>query len=278
MRKCIATGAFLLAGVSGAMAGGGDYGPPRVDWTGFYVGAHAGYGWGEWDGGLFTTAGCPNACPQDAGYTDPFHTLSGNGWLGGLQLGYNLQRNSPWVFGLEADVSWTDISASDSFATDKHNPSVWDKKHDLKLDAFGTARVRVGYAMGNLMPYLTGGLAWGKTSGDLAVSYYAPAANFPVGPPTGISGASADETHVGWTLGGGVEAMLGGGFSLKVEYLYVDLGEEGYNFTGGYVNNIAGTPNPNVPFDTDSFKSDLTFQTVRVGINYKFGETRGPLK
>lgn len=242
-----------------APAGAQDY-----NWTGLYLGTHVGYGWADWDGGLHTTAGCPSACPDDAGYTDPFRTLSDEGFLGGLQAGYNWQFQSRIVLGIEADITWADIDATGTFDTDKYNPSVWSKKHDLSLDHFGTARVRVGYAAGNLLPYVTGGFAWGKTSGDLAVAYYPPGA----AEPYGISGASVKEAHTGWTVGGGVEWAITQSLSFKAEYLHIDLGEETYNFKGE-VFNISG-PGTGVPFDTDSFKSELTVDVVRGGINYRF--------
>jgi outer membrane immunogenic protein len=258
-KRLIAAAAALGLMASGAVA---------QDWTGLYLGAHAGYGWADWDGGLHTTAGCPSACPDDAGYTDPFHTLSDEGFLGGAQVGYNWQAPSRVVLGVEADITWADIDATGTFDTDKYT-AVWSKKHDLSLDYFGTARVRVGYAAGPLMPYVTGGLAWGKAKGDIAVAYHD--TGDVNDPPYGISGASVEENHFGWTIGGGFEWALTSNLSFKAEYLHVDLGEEKYNFTGGTVFNIAGpAPSPAVPFDTDSFKSELTLDVVRGGLNYKF--------
>jgi len=148
-----------------------------------------------------------------------------------------------------------------------NSTSLWSKKHDLSLDYFGTARVRFGMPQGGILPYITGGAAWAKTSGDLAVAYYQNPANAPYG----ISGASVDEYHFGWTIGGGLEVALGSGWSIKAEYLHVDLGKEEYLFKG-QIFSIAN-PNNNAaagsPFNDDSFASDLTLDTVQVGINYK---------
>lgn len=253
MRKSLVALAFLSSTVF-STAG------QAQDWTGFYVGTHAGYGWGDWDGKLETTAGCPAACPpnKDAGYLNPYRTIDADGWLGGLQVGYNWRLQGPIVIGFEADISWTDMDGSGTFDTDKYGRSVWSKQHDLELDYFGTARVRLGYAAQSVLPYITGGLAWGKTSGDLAVTYI---------PPAGVGGtsyASTDENHVGWTIGAGVEYAISSNLSIKAEYLYVDLGDEDYLFKGETYTGL--------PFDTDSFASDLTFDVVRVGLNYKLGD------
>ncbi|HEX6000708.1 MAG TPA: outer membrane beta-barrel protein [Hyphomicrobiaceae bacterium] len=240
-------------------------------WTGFYVGGHAGYGWADWDGRYATTAGCGGPCPvfdpanpvpgYNIGMANPFQTLSGDGWLGGGQIGFNLQ-NGAWVFGLEADVSGGELEASGGRATDEaYNASIWDKKVAMSLDSFGTVRARLGYANGSVMPYLTGGLAWGNTSGDLAVTYTPNGYKDANAKAAGTSFASADESHLGWTVGGGVEWKLGGGFSVKAEYLYVDLGSADYAFKGETYTGAA--------FDTDSFPADLTFHTVRLGLNYK---------
>jgi outer membrane immunogenic protein len=168
------------------------------------------------------------------------------------------------VVGIEGDISWSDIDATATFDTDKNGPAVWSKKHDISLDYFGTVRARLGVVTGSLLPYVTGGLAWGKTNADLAVAYIPP-------PPQlgGTSYASGDATHVGWTIGGGVEWKVASNWSIKAEYLHIDLGKEQYAFVGKVFNGA--------PFDTDSFPADLTVDTVRVGLNYKFGSRDEPV-
>jgi outer membrane immunogenic protein len=190
-------------------------------WTGFYVGAHAGYGWGEWNGPLSY---------DDAYLTpEPFdnsnRTIEGDSAFGGLQVGVNYQSGS-WVLGVEADVSWTDINGSGSFLPYPTNPAspAWDI--ETKLDMFGTVRGRLGYANGPLLVYATGG--------------------------------SVDRTHVGYAVGGGLEWMLARNWTLKAEYLFVDLGEEDYAYVGAD------------HYDTDHYHPDLQLQTVRLGLNYKF--------
>ena len=262
MRKCIAAGAFLLAGVSGAMAGGGEsYGAPRVDWTGLYVGAHVGYGWGNWDVDLSGSSGAIH-------YNDHFVPSrgsldSGDGWLGGLQAGYNYQTGS-LVLGLEADVSWTGMDASGRFTTVAPNFTTWDI--DSELNVFGTVRTRLGFTTGSLLIYGTGGLAWGQTDTSQATNWFPPA-NPDVGGRT-----SGKTNHIGYAVGAGVEWMMSPNWTLKSEYLYVDLGKENYALKG------TTKPDNDVPY-IETFATDLDFHTIRVGLNYKFGDRApAPLK
>lgn len=99
---------------------------PLFNWTGFYIGGHAGYGWGDASG----------AASSDT-----------SGWFGGGQLGVNYQFAPNWVWGVEADISGADISDSVAGAA-------------FKTDMLGTARLRLGYTVDRFMVYGTGGLAW----------------------------------------------------------------------------------------------------------------------
>lgn len=175
----------LLAGIAAmvslaAPAGAADmtqygsygYAAPAApfSWTGFYIGANAGYGWG--------TAG--NQSPD--------------GFMGGLQGGYNLQfAGSPLVAGLETDFDWSGISAG-----------------AFSVDYFGTVRARLGFAFDRVMAYATAGLAYGQGQFEVA-------------------GLSNTQTHTGWTIGAGAEFALDRNWSARAEYLYVDLGSSTYS-------------------------------------------------
>lgn len=146
-------------------------------WAGPYFGANVGYQWGS----------VANSS------ADP------NGFLGGLQLGYNWQSGQ-FLFGLETDVQLT--GADDSSAGLKFsNP--W----------FGTLRGRAGVAVNNMLFYGTGGLAYGK--GRLETG-----------------GFSETHSHFGWTAGAGLEVGFTPNWSAKVEYLFVNLADERYALTG----------------------------------------------
>ncbi len=165
------------------------------NWNGAYVGVNLGYQWGT-----VTNWGA-----------------SPNGLMGGGQIGYNWQ-NGWFVFGLEADIQGS--AANDTFAADKFsNP--W----------FGTVRGRAGYAMNNVLFYLTGGLAYGGLQAQLGT-------------------VSESQTHLGWTIGGGVEVGLTPNWSAKAEYLYVRLDDRGYVLTG--------------------LNNGLESNVFRLGVNYRF--------
>lgn len=112
------------------------YIPPVFTWTGFYVGANAGYGWGNVNTNTFTSVG------------------DLDGFVGGGQIGYNYQMGQ-FVLGLEADIQGADLSSGDNVIGSR-----------IKTDYFGTVRARVGVAFDRFMPYVTGGWAYGnvKTS------------------------------------------------------------------------------------------------------------------
>ena len=174
---------------------------PIFTWTGPYIGINGGYGWG--DGGRF-----------DA-----------DGGLLGVTAGYNWQMNQV-VFGIEGDINWSGISGS--------GPCGAGTRCTVDNNWLGTARGRLGWAAGQFMPYVTGGLAFG----DVDVRR------------TGGFGR-ADSNEVGWTLGAGVEAALWGPVSAKIEYLYVDLG------------------GPSVP-GPGGGSADFQTSIIRAGLNYRF--------
>jgi outer membrane immunogenic protein len=104
------------------------------NWTGFYIGINAGYGFGN------STWTAPPVSP------DP------KGFLVGGTIGYNYQVGSI-VYGLEGDLDWSDVKGSvacGAFSCETRNE--W----------LGTARVRLGYAFDRWLPYVTGGGAFGN--------------------------------------------------------------------------------------------------------------------
>jgi outer membrane immunogenic protein len=155
-------------------------------------------------------------------------TEPGGGVVGGT-IGYNFQAGG-FVFGLEGDVDWADMKGSVACS---------GGSCESKADWFATARGRIGYAgWSNWLPYLTGGAAFAGLKAT-----------------NGVIGTSAAKTQTGWTLGGGVEYALLPNWSVKLEYLYADLGK----FDCGTACSAT------VPDDVD-FKANI----VRAGLNYRF--------
>jgi outer membrane immunogenic protein len=118
------------------------------------------------------------------------------------------------------------------------------------IDWFGTARLRVGFLPTcRLLLYGTGGLAYGDVNFSADTNYVNSA--FP---------ASASETKVGWTAGAGAEFALTRRWSVKVEYLYFDLGDE-----SSTANRVPLIPPFQVRYDWET-----TAHTVNVGLNFRF--------
>jgi len=192
-----------------------------LDWTGPYAGIAGGWSWG-------------NSDQTDPGvlFGDGNYNVSG-GLIGGT-LGYNWQ-NGQWVFGLEGDYSWADIKGQSSLC----GFPVFTHSCGTKIETFGTARARVGAVMGNQMPYITGGWAFGDVHGWDSF--------FP---------ASGSKMYSGWTIGAGIEWRLDPRWSAKIEYLYADLGKHQLFYI--------------LPAIPETVSASVNI--VRIGLNYKFGD------
>jgi outer membrane immunogenic protein len=220
---------------------------PVYNWTGFYIGAHVGYGFEGGDAN-YTYGPSPLAFGFDAGSLSP----KADGFMGGGQVGYNWQTGAV-VFGLEADISYSDMkggaAAVPTFLGVPQPGFLQSAATDLEW--FGTVRGRLGWlAAPSLLLYGTGGLAYGNYNYTILTANTAPP--FP--------GADST-TRVGWTVGAGAEFALSSNWSLKAEYLYFDLGDHTVTSRG-------------LPVDP-VFSASTTFENtghiVRGGINYKFG-------
>lgn len=207
---------------------------PAPNWSGPYVGVAGGYGWGSsqhYDVTGFDTA------PIGLG-----------GGIAGGTAGWNWQLPGQAVLGIEGDLSWTDIGGSSTggsggFQTCGGNPSVCG----TDLEALGTLRARMGYAMGHFMPYATFGLALGLLHGNEGTA------------PTG-AGAYGHGSSIepGWTAGAGIEMAPIPRWTVKVEYLFVDLGSHSV-FSDA---NLGPTP----VAQNVSFSSSI----IRAGIDFHF--------
>ena len=190
------------------------------DWTGLYLGFHTGYGTGGFGPGT-------NAIPDQGVVFPPSIT----GLIGGYQFGLLKQLPNNVVLGLETDIS---------FASPRDPAKATIDPFNTTFDYFATARGRLGYAFGTVLPYVTGGFAWGRTQLN-------------VNDIDGSLLAQHARTHLGWTAGAGVEVAVGGNWTAKVEYNYIDLNRRAYDLAD------AGLPVVNVT---------PQLHAIKLGLNY----------
>lgn len=179
---------------------------------------------GNWDGvyvGAFAGYGWGSA---DQEITDDIFTgdtLDLTGWFIGLTAGANFTVSDGIVAGIVGDIAWSDIGGFD----DEFDTSV-------DIDWFGSLRGKLGFDGGAFLPYLTAGLA--------------------------VAGATIDydpdvdsNTHIGWTVGAGVEFAVADNMSIDLLYRYSDYGTQTY------------------VVDPDADVS-LTAHTIQLGLNFRF--------
>ncbi|MGM4931255.1 outer membrane protein [Tardiphaga sp. 619_E2_N8_5] len=236
MKSLCLTTAALLSLTAGAQAAdmaakAPYYKAPVVavyDWTGFYLGVNAGIGLGR-----------DRAIHNNASFGTESLYLSPQGALGGGQVGYNWQTGSmlgPVVYGLEADIQGAGLSDD---RTNLGSPFL-STTYNQKVDWFGTVRGRIGLATGPVLGYVTGGYAYGNVKTSITFDN---------------SGTvfSTNRIQNGWVVGSGVEAALGGNWTGKIEYLYLNMGNNSY------------------AFGPQTLNTEVRENIFRVGLNYRVG-------
>jgi outer membrane immunogenic protein len=168
------------------------YFPAYYNWTGVYLGANGGYGFGQ---NRWSVAGLSSG---------NFNT---NGFLAGGTLGANYQTG-PYLVGFEGDIDWSNVQGNTSAATCAALGAPAGTTCQTKSTWLGTARARVGYAFDRLLVFGSGGAAFGGLQ--------------PVLNPGGV--VFSPTPQLGWTAGAGVEYAFTDAISAKVEYLFVNLG------------------------------------------------------
>jgi opacity protein-like surface antigen len=247
------------------------------DWEGFYVGAHTG---AATDNVSFTqtnltwacTAGPVCAGPPPIGNTSvntgESGTLRATNVIGGLQAGYNWVLPGPYLFGLEADISGTDISST-ALTSPPGDPFAVAQWND-KVNVFGTARARLGYIAGPWLFYATGGFGWAYdkfTRTQLSAPLFAGAPFVDVNALHGGDAVTASRLRAGWTAGAGVEWAFARTWTVKLEYLHLDMQSE--LMSSGQFNYVIGG-SPSFSSSVTAQTSNLTIDTVRVGLNHTF--------
>ncbi|MCP1199283.1 outer membrane protein [Notoacmeibacter sp. MSK16QG-6] len=218
---------MLLAtalGISSTTAFAADavvYDPPVMEegfsWSGPYAGLQLGYGWADTDW-TYQTGG-------DTVDVDP------DGVFGGLYAGYNYQFGS-LVAGAEIEANIADIDDETDCPS-----AAFDCRGEV--NAFGSLRARFGYAADRFLAYGTGGLALGHMKIETE----------------DLTGNVNNEGKVllGYTVGGGVETLIGSNVVLRAEYDYYNFEDEDFTVDGG-----------------NEIETDLDMHTIRFGLAYKF--------
>jgi len=218
---------------------------PIWTWTGFYIGAHVGAGWGTTES---TLTGIVVPGLGAAAFSFPFSQNSRSGFLGGGQVGYNWQ--SGWaVFGVQADIAGTDIKGT--------TPCVVVLSCTTKTDWLATVSGRLGAVVADRgLIYVKGGAAWMNNKHTV---------NLPFVTGTPILGqevTSKESTAWGWLLGFGTEWMITPNWTAFIEYNYIEFDKKNEAFA---INPLLVGPGVFVNAD---LKNKLSI--AKVGVNYKF--------
>lgn len=254
------------------------YAPPPpplpLSWTGWYVGLNAGGDWGTSDssttvgtgGGFFSFAGgscfttsCQVNIPDVASAGD--QSTDTNGFTGGGQAGFNWQTGNI-VLGLETDFQYFRSAGSSSKTVPLISglPGSVTVTSSMSTDWLFTLRPRLGWAVNNWLFYATGGLAVTKLNADWTFNE----TRF-----SNSAAGSASETKAGWTVGGGVEAMLPGRWVIGAEYLYVNFDDVSATAGANLPSGCNGPGFCGVP-DPFTHSADLKANIVRARLSKLF--------
>ncbi len=238
---------------------------PTHDWTGFYIGGNAGGQWGSADpttSTVFSGFGYFASSSVPAIATVGQQRIHSSNVTGGFTAGYNWQVGN-FVAGIEGDFNYFGFrgSATGSAVYPCCAPTSFTVASSVSADWLATIRGRLGFvATPNLLLYATGGAAIADVKANFA---------FTDTFATATESAAIRDTRVGWTAGAGGEYAIGSGWSVKAEYLYLDLGRNTVTST----NLTAIFPGGVTAFPASVFthSADLKSNIVRVGLNYRFG-------
>ncbi len=234
-----------MYGASGGLKDGSYVAAPT--WTGFYAGINGGYSFGASNNIIVQN----NTDTTQADIGQFYHDAG----FGGGQIGYNwagFSSGNQVVFGIETDIQGSGINGGFNRDDLNYHSTPTPFSANQSIDFFGTLRGRLGYGVGNALFYVTGGLAYTNVNTSVNVN-------------NRFDYLSSNQTEVGWVFGGGVEYLFASCWSVKVEYQYIDLGDQMVYGTDGLGR-------------IDQVSVNNNFSTVRAGINYHINASYVPLK
>jgi outer membrane immunogenic protein len=215
-----------------------------------------------------TAAPFQNFPPAFGSTLIPFFTLSNpvNGAVFGGQLGYNYQIAPTWVIGVEGDFDGTGLNGgSQSILPEPFNVRSAGVTNSFsareKVEWLASVRVRLGYAWGPSLFYVTGGGAWERVSDNFLLS-----TSFAgLGASGSSSAGSATSTLSGYAVGGGYEWKINPNWTVRAEYLH-------YGFSGSSNTSIFATCTGFAPFNvvcgSNVSSSNRNIDVVRLAVNY----------
>jgi outer membrane immunogenic protein len=244
---------------------------PAMSWTGFYVGGNFGYGWSD-----PTATFAPNPAPSGGGLVGLIGagapvSFDMSGAVGGIQLGYNWQVNQHWLVGVETDFDFSGLRGDGSSQNNTSINFPFSSTANENIDWFGTVRARLGFLpTNNLLVYGTGGYAHGSVKQNVTYvnnggnTVADQDGNCAVGPGACYTGSSSRLAN-GWAAGGGLEYAFAEHWSVRAEYLYIDLGDN------TLTESVPSSNTPGIPASAiTAHYTATTLQTIRGGLNYRF--------
>ena len=197
--------ATVVLGLSASASIAADFveAAPADDWSGFYAGLHAGWGWADADMNFDAAS--------DFGGTVVENGFSSNldGPLAGAQLGYNWQVNS-FLLGIETDASWSGLEGSNHII---EIGGGYYFNADSDLEWLASLRARAGLIWESTLLYGTGGVAFASLESNVTSDY------------SGVDVSTSESiTHTGWVLGAGIETKITSNMTARLEYLHYDFG------------------------------------------------------
>ncbi len=211
--------------------------PAKVDYfSGLYVGVHGGWGWSNASSAYVNP---PANCGPGFGVGCAVDLDPAGAFVGG-QLGFNVVTGNGLMIGVEGDYSFA--SLHDRKVGIFGGNSQFGTQVNLDVDKLATIQARLGWVMGQMMPFVTVGYGWAHTQRSAFNPQFLP-----------VGGTLDTRWHQGLTLGAGVEYAINTKWSVKGEYRFFNGNSQLYSlgFAGGT-------------------RVNLDIHTARFGINYNF--------
>jgi outer membrane immunogenic protein len=272
------------------------------NWNGFYGGGNLG---GAFGGSDFLSAlnsgvpffegevypGFPNSATPGIIAAYRSNHVNVRSLTGGLQAGYNVWAGG-FLLGIEADISLLRAKKSRTTSAlglvDAGQQATYTFTNEIDANYIASLRPRIGKLVGDTLLYATGGVAVTTLKYQ---HHFRGTGGFFAGGPDITENASASETKVGWTLGGGVERPIASNITFKTEYLFTAFGN--VSTEGNKINPLSGAANPPdfacgvdthqggiggtfafltgpTPRQCFNHKADLFLHSIKLGLNFKF--------